>query len=183
MERATVITEQSHLLRGASAAEQVGTVVGGTVEFADGRTFVADADLVDVLNLLLGSGLASRRAHVVVDTEWVSPEVAASILGVSRPTVYKWLDAGVLDSIYVGTHRRVPREDVEAVVRARTARARTDDVLTDVTLEAPLSDEQYREAALEARRSGGAAAAAALRQAQRAAKARAAAKRAQRPVE
>lgn len=183
MERTAVITEESHLLRGTSAAEPLGPVTGGTVELADGRTLDVDEDLVYVLNLLLGAGLASRRAHVVVDTEWVAPETAAKMLEVSRPTVYKWMDDGVLGSHKVGSHRRVAREDVETLLRARAARARTEEVLADETLESPLSEADYRKAMFDARRSGGPDATASLRRAQMAAKARQAATRAKRAAE
>ncbi len=181
MGQAEFITGQSHLLRGASAAEPVGTVTGCTVTLADGRTLEADEDLVGVLNLLLGDGLAHRRAQVIVDSEWMSAESAAKSLGVSRPTVYKWMNTGVLSFVLVGTHRRVPREDVDALVRARLSRERTEEVLTDHSLASPLSQEDYRRAAFDAHRAGGSEAVAQLSRAQRAAKARAAAVRAMKP--
>ena len=181
MGQAEFITGQSHLLQGASAAEPVGTVTGCTVTLADGRTLEADEDLVGVLNLLLGDGLAHRRAQVVVDSEWMSPESAAKSLSVSRPTVYKWMDTGVLSFAQVGTHRRVPREDVDALIRARLSRESTDEVLADHSLDSPLSEEDYRRASFDARRSGGSEAVAQLARAQHAAKARAAAVRARLP--
>ncbi len=178
MERTAVINEDSHLLRGESAAEPLGPVTGCTVQFADGRTLHADEDLVRVLNLLLDTGLASRRAQVVVDTEWVAPETAATMLGVSRPTIYKWMDSGVLGWHKVGARRRVAREDIETLLRARATRALTEQVLVDKTLEDPLPESEYRKAMFAARRDGGPDTAADLRRAQMAAKARQAAQRA-----
>ena len=87
-----MLTAESHLLRGESAVEPPGRVTGGRVQLADGRTVAADKDLVRLWKVLLSSGLAHRRAQLVVDSEYVSAQTAAVMLGVSRPTVYKWQD-------------------------------------------------------------------------------------------
>ncbi|MEX0659907.1 MAG: helix-turn-helix domain-containing protein [Egibacteraceae bacterium] len=67
-------------------------------------------------------------AGVEPDTEADLPEVlttgqAADVLGVSRPTVVKLVDDGVIPAQRVGSHRRLRREEVFAY-RTRTARAR-----------------------------------------------------------
>jgi excisionase family DNA binding protein len=183
VERTTVLTAESHLLRGESAAEPLGRVTGGTVQLADGRTVAADEDLVRLLNVLLSSGLAHRRAQLVVDSEYVSAQTAAVMLGVSRPTGYKWQDNGLLGLEQVGNRRRVPREDIDALLLARQIRSASDEVLTDETLTAPLTESEYRAAAFAARRQGGSEAAAALRRAQRAALARASSASASQPDE
>ena len=131
MERTTVLTAESHLLRGESAAEPLGRVTGGTVQLADGRTVAADEDLVRLLNVLLSSGLAHRRAQLVVDSEYVSAQTAAVMLGVSRPTVYKWQDNGLLGLEQVGNRRRVPLDDIAALLLARGIRSASDEVLTE----------------------------------------------------
>ena len=64
---------------------------------------------------------------------------------------------------------------------ARLSRERTDEVLADHSLDFPLSEEDYRRASFDARRSGGSEAVAQLARGQRAAKARAAAARARQP--
>lgn len=180
MSRMAFITGESHLLQGTVATEAVGTVVGGTVQLADGRVLVADEDLVRLLDLILSGGLANRRAQVAVASEFVTPEEAAQMLDVSRPTIYKWQDAGVLGVHLVGTHRRVPREDVEALVAARLTRAHVAVTLDDKSLNEPLTDAAFRDAMFAARREGGAAAVAQLRRAQDAALARRAEKRVRR---
>lgn len=175
MTRSAVLTEESELLEGASVAEPLGPVSGGTVQFEDGRTMLVGPDLVRVLNVLLADGLAHQRARLTVDSELVSAERAADMLGVSRPTIYKWQDQGVLGLHQVGSHRRVPREDVEALLEARRTREASDELLEDISLAAPLSEADYRQAIFEARKSQDPGAPAVVRRAQRAAQARAAA--------
>jgi len=48
------------------------------------------------------------------ESSHLSTQEAADLLGVSRPTLVKWLDAGVLPSQRPGTHRQVRRADVLA---------------------------------------------------------------------
>lgn len=48
---------------------------------------------------------------------------AADVLGVTRPTVVKLVDDGIIPAQRVGTHRRLRRDDVLAH-RARSAQAR-----------------------------------------------------------
>lgn len=44
----------------------------------------------------------------------VTPTEAAALLGVSRPQVRKFMDAGRLGFRMVGTHHRIPIESIEA---------------------------------------------------------------------
>lgn len=49
------------------------------------------------------------------------PDEAASVLSVSRATVYVYLASGELASIKIGRSRRIPREALERFVRERQA--------------------------------------------------------------
>jgi excisionase family DNA binding protein len=101
--------------------------------------------------------------------EAVSPEEAAAILGVSRPTVVRWASNGQLTDHKVGAHHRFDRAEVEklrdarrdAAVLARdaAARARVEAVSTGTDLDVEPTPAELIAAgkALRARRSKDAA--------------------------
>lgn len=72
-----------------------------------------------VLTLLSGSEAAQTDGLPDV----LTTGQAADVLGVTRPTVVKLVDDGIIPAQRVGTHRRLRRDDVLAH-RARSAQAR-----------------------------------------------------------
>lgn len=70
-----------------------------------------------VLLLLEAEGLSG--AVVVPVRNLYSTTEAASMIGVSRPTLMKLIEAGELESEMVGTHHRVPAEAIVAYQRER----------------------------------------------------------------
>jgi excisionase family DNA binding protein len=58
----------------------------------------------------LGDG---KVVHVDIEEPLVSPERAAEMLGVSRPTIYAWQDRGRLERVDQGNRRMVPAVDIE----------------------------------------------------------------------
>lgn len=60
----------------------------------------------ELLRVHMGGG----EALIVPTHSFFTPTEAAEVLGVSRPTVYKFMDSGRLDFVPVGTHRRIPAE-------------------------------------------------------------------------
>lgn len=56
--------------------------------------------------------------------EVLTTSAAARILGVSRPTLMKMINAGSIPAPMVGTHHRLRADDVFAALRARRARER-----------------------------------------------------------
>jgi len=72
---------------------------------------------------LLEKASVSEAVALLADDAEISPEDAASILGISRPLVRRRMDAGDLPFRRVGTHRRIRLADVMAL-RHREAPAR-----------------------------------------------------------
>lgn len=61
-------------------------------------------------------------AVVVPIKEVFTTTEAATMLGLSRPTLMKLVEAGEIDHIKVGTHHRIPAQAILDFQRARTAR-------------------------------------------------------------
>jgi excisionase family DNA binding protein len=84
-----------------------------------------------IADLLEKASASEVVALLTVDTE-ISPEDAATVLGVSRPLVRRRMDVGDLPFRRIGAHRRVRLADVlalkrrEAPVRAALEELRAD---------------------------------------------------------
>lgn len=61
-------------------------------------------------------------AVVVPVKEVFTTTEAATMLGISRPTLMKLVDSGEIDHLKVGTHHRIPAQAILGFQRARTAR-------------------------------------------------------------
>ena len=91
----------------------------------DGSSIRLPKAAVDGLIQLLTAAAEGGEATVVRSPREVTTQQAAKVLNVSRPTVIKLIDDGVLPLRKVGSHRRVPlgdllsyRQDVAARRRA-----------------------------------------------------------------
>ncbi len=65
-----------------------------------------------LIQALLGHLLDGDRVAVLTENQELSPNDAATILGVSRPLVVHRMNAGELSFRYVGKHRRAKLKDV-----------------------------------------------------------------------
>ncbi|GAB2696635.1 hypothetical protein GCM10027071_07650 [Microbacterium marinum] len=63
----------------------------------------------------------STGALVVAVKDLFTSTEAASMLGMSRPTLMKMVDAGVVEHVKVGSHRRIPMRAIAEVQRARAS--------------------------------------------------------------
>ena len=70
---------------------------------------------VSLLEDVLGHLLRGERIAVLAEDQELSPNDAASILGLSRPSVVHRMDVGDLPFHYVGKHRRARLKDVLAL--------------------------------------------------------------------
>lgn len=83
-----------------------------------------------ILTLLQAEGFSG--AVVVPVRDLYSTTEAASMLGVSRPTLMKLIESGEIEFEMVGTHHRIPAEGIVAYQRARqTSRARATEAMSE----------------------------------------------------
>jgi hypothetical protein len=76
------------------------------------QTLSLPPDAAALIEALLGHLLEGDRVAVLTEDQELSPNDAASILGVSRPLVVHRMDVGELPFRYVGKHRRAKLKDV-----------------------------------------------------------------------
>lgn len=90
------------------------------------------AAVTEIIADLLEKASASEEVALLTDDAEISPEDAATILGISRPLVRRRMDVGDLPFRHVGAHRRLRLADVlalkrrEAPVRAALEELRAD---------------------------------------------------------
>jgi len=85
-----------------------------------------------VLLLLYAEGVSG--AVVVPVKELYSTTEAAAMLGVSRPTLMKLIEAGEIEAEMVGTHHRIPAEEIVGYQRAREiSRDRASEAMSEFT--------------------------------------------------
>lgn len=80
---------------------------------------------------LLEVDYASGAVVVPVKELYTTTE-AATLLGISRATLMKLIESGNIEAVKVGTHHRVPADELLAFQRARqVSRERTSEMLTE----------------------------------------------------
>ncbi len=100
----------------------------------DGTVLDLPAPVAGALAELLEAAADGQPALVLRSPEDLTTEQAAAVLGVSRPTVVRLVEAGRLPARMVGTHRRLALGEVLAY-REASSRRRTGAV-DDMTREA-----------------------------------------------
>ena len=91
----------------------------------DGTVLDLPASVAEALAELLEAAAEGERALVLRSPDDLTTEQAAAVLGVSRPTVVRLIEAGKLPARMVGTHRRLSLGDVLAH-REGSAKRRSD---------------------------------------------------------
>ncbi len=100
----------------------------------DGAVLDLPQPIVEALAEFLEAAADGERAVAIRSPEDLTTEQAAAVLGVSRPTVIRLVDAGELPARMVGTHRRLALGDVLAYREASTGKRRK--ALDEMTREA-----------------------------------------------
>lgn len=105
------------------AKESAPQAVSLALRDASGREIMVPRSIQDTLLQALDAIAEHGAVSIAQVPEELSSTVAAQILGVSRPTLMKWVEQGELTPVKVGTHHRFPRVDVLAL-KARRERER-----------------------------------------------------------
>lgn len=122
-ERITIGNETLKEAREAGRADlQNSTLV---IRLANGSEQTLPAHLQEVLIETLKALADNGEVFIGQMPEELTSTVAADTLGVSRPTLMKWVRERKIDSYKIGTHSRFKRDDVLALKKQR-AQARKD---------------------------------------------------------
>ncbi|NLE96853.1 MAG: helix-turn-helix domain-containing protein [Propionibacterium sp.] len=88
----------------------------------DGKSFGLDEHAAAVIRNALEALQRGSKVEISEAAEFISTQAAADMLGISRPSLVKLLDAGVIPSQRPGSHRRVRRAEVDAFIASRPTR-------------------------------------------------------------
>lgn len=88
------------------------------------ETVTLTAEARSALRKILGYLAAGKRVDVVAVAEMLSTQQAANLLEVSRPTLVKMLESGLISYEQPGVHRRVSRAALDEFIASRAARRR-----------------------------------------------------------
>lgn len=88
----------------------------------DGTVLDLPASVAEALAEILEAAADGERALVLRSPEDLTTEQAGAVLGVSRPTVVRLVEAGKLPARMVGTHRRLALSEVLAYREASAKR-------------------------------------------------------------
>ena len=111
------LSDRDRKAAGSLPALAVGDHIELRVRREDGeiQTLPVPPSARAAIEVLLGHLLRGERVAVLTEEQEISPNDAASILGVSRPLVVHRMDIGDLPFRYVGKHRRSKLKDVLAL--------------------------------------------------------------------
>jgi len=84
---------------------------------------------VDVIQTPQGSSVTQRGA--VIEKRWLSVEEAAAYLGISRDTVYKWIERNAMPVYKVGRRWKFQAVEIDAwVCEGKAASSKTNQQTT-----------------------------------------------------
>lgn len=107
-----------------------------TARHADGTELPLDAEDLRGLLAVISARALGQRVSIVAHDALISPQTAASLLGVSRPMVYRYIERGDLTAVRVGSHWRMRAGDVLTLARHRAEQAEAIDNGVATALEA-----------------------------------------------
>lgn len=119
LSRGTILVDESIRAEAQQVSQRAHdrAVRGVRLILEGGSELSLPTDLVGFLGNVL-QGLARGDVSVTMLPEELTTTVAAELLGVSRPTLMKWVRAGDIPAHSVGTHTRLALADVVAFGKA-----------------------------------------------------------------
>lgn len=94
-----------------------GTTAG--IRLPDGRTIDIPAPLADIIRQAASAFARGASLSLVESDRLLTTQEAADLMGVSRPTLIKLLDAEKIPYETIGRHRRIQADALEEYIRQR----------------------------------------------------------------
>jgi len=88
-----------------------GPIAGGQITFTDGTTAALGPEVLELLRQIPNT-VDQGRTVIERLPKKVTSAQAAELLGVSTPTIRKWIASGELPATWEGTHARLETSDV-----------------------------------------------------------------------
>ena len=95
-------------------ASALDTDGGAALICADGRQIQLPAQVQEVLREAVRAMTAGQAVSITATETMLTTQAAAGLLGVSRPTLVRLLEAGEIPHVKPGRHRRVALTDLQA---------------------------------------------------------------------
>ena len=89
----------------------MGKVESLSLTLATGEKIECGSEAAQFIQSVI-TGAAGGKLTIDKEPEWVSTTVAADLLGVTRPTLRKWISSGKISATNVGSHQKLRLEDV-----------------------------------------------------------------------
>lgn len=98
------------------------SVVRVAISFSDGSQVEVSQRGRELVEFILAALNSGREVHVDAEEALLTPVAAAQVLGVTRQSVYRWQDAGLLPVVMKGRSRSVPAAAVRELKTVRDSR-------------------------------------------------------------
>ncbi|MGQ7788325.1 helix-turn-helix domain-containing protein [Nesterenkonia sp. K-15-9-6] len=117
-ERVTISEQTAREAHGTSVPRDASLVL----KSADGKVHELPPSVERALMATLRAMAEGKSPHIGTLPEQLTSTVAADLLGVSRPTLMKWVKDGEIEPFKVGSHNRFHRDEVLALKAKRKAK-------------------------------------------------------------
>jgi excisionase family DNA binding protein len=121
------VSDVAEIVNPEDVAPRAGeSVVTVSISFSDGSQVEVSERGRELVEFILAALNSGREVHVDAEEALLTPVAAAQVLGVTRQSVYRWQDAGLLPVVMKGRSRSVPAAAVRELKMTRDSRALLD---------------------------------------------------------